>query len=70
LNTSCKKAARADCQQGKKASKKDLNVMKIITSILAVSVLSLAACNTVEGIGKDIKQGGKAIEKTARDVQN
>ncbi len=30
----------------------------------------LAACNTVEGAGKDIKSGGKAIEDTARDVKN
>lgn len=25
----------------------------------------LAGCNTVEGIGKDIKKGGAAIEKAA-----
>ena len=36
--------------------------------ILAVAVLMLvlSACNTVQGIGKDIKKGGEAIEKTAR----
>ncbi len=33
--------------------------------VLAVSVL-LAACNTVEGVGKDIQSGGKAIEKAAK----
>ncbi|MCU0689056.1 MAG: entericidin A/B family lipoprotein [Phycisphaerales bacterium] len=27
----------------------------------------LAACNTVEGMGKDIKAGGKAIENAASD---
>ena len=26
---------------------------------------ALAACNTVEGAGKDIKAGGQAIEKAA-----
>lgn len=30
----------------------------------------LAACNTVEGAGQDIKSGGKAIEETARDAKN
>ena len=26
----------------------------------------LSACNTVEGIGKDIKKGGEAIEKSTK----
>ncbi len=41
--------------------------MKFIPAmlVLAVSVL-LAACNTVEGVGKDIQSGGKAIEKAAK----
>jgi len=41
--------------------------MKFIPAIvvLAVSML-LAACNTVEGVGKDIQSGGKAIEKSAK----
>lgn len=30
-----------------------------------IFAISLAACNTVEGIGKDIKKGGDAIEKAA-----
>ncbi len=36
--------------------------------ILAASVLVLvlSACNTVQGIGKDIKKGGEVIEKTAK----
>ena len=41
--------------------------MKRITSVVFGFFLaaSLAACNTVEGIGKDIKKGGDAIEKAA-----
>ena len=41
--------------------------MKFIPAVvvLAVSML-LAACNTVEGVGKDIQSGGKAIEKAAQ----
>ena len=31
-----------------------------------VMLLALSACNTVEGIGKDIKKGGEAIEKSTR----
>ena len=37
--------------------------MKAISLLLAV--LFLAGCNTVEGIGKDLKKGGEKIEKTA-----
>jgi predicted small secreted protein len=33
--------------------------------ILAVSML-LSACNTVEGVGKDIQSGGKAVERAAK----
>lgn len=28
---------------------------------------ALAACNTIEGVGKDIKKGGEAIEKKAAE---
>ncbi|MFA6970394.1 MAG: entericidin A/B family lipoprotein [Gallionella sp.] len=38
--------------------------MKAITLLLAVFVL--AGCNTVEGIGKDLKKGGEHIEKAAK----
>ncbi|OYY74738.1 MAG: entericidin [Gammaproteobacteria bacterium 28-57-27] len=41
--------------------------MKFIPAVvvLVVSVM-LAACNTVEGVGKDVQSGGKAIEKAAQ----
>ncbi|HEX2839428.1 MAG TPA: entericidin A/B family lipoprotein [Phycisphaerales bacterium] len=48
--------------------------MKSITSrnviaLLAVAAVAtiLAACNTVEGAGRDIKAGGKALENAASD---
>ena len=34
--------------------------------ILSVLMLMLSACNTVQGIGKDIKKGGEAIEKSVK----
>jgi predicted small secreted protein len=39
-----------------------------MSRIFAASVLMLllSACNTVQGIGKDVKKGGEAIEKSAR----
>ena len=34
---------------------------------LAGSFGTLAGCNTVEGAGKDIEQGGRAIKNEARE---
>ena len=34
--------------------------------LLVLSILSLAACNTMQGVGKDVKKGGEAIEKAAK----
>ncbi|MEW5973740.1 MAG: entericidin A/B family lipoprotein [Pseudomonadota bacterium] len=34
--------------------------------LLVLAALLLSACNTFEGIGKDIKEGGKAIERAAQ----
>jgi len=45
---------------------------KLFSSLLATLFLAsvfatLAGCNTVEGAGKDIEQGGKAIKDEARE---
>lgn len=41
--------------------------MKRLNLLLAlIATFSLAACNTVQGVGKDIQAGGKAVEKAAR----
>ena len=33
--------------------------------VLILMAIFLAGCNTVEGIGKDLKKGGEKIEKAA-----
>ncbi len=38
--------------------------MRLIT--LLVVCLGLLGCNTVQGIGKDLKKGGESIEKAAK----
>ncbi|HUW26318.1 MAG TPA: entericidin A/B family lipoprotein [Gallionella sp.] len=38
--------------------------MKTIALLLAV--MFLVGCNTVEGLGKDIQQGGEKLEKSAK----
>ena len=42
---------------------------KLILAIglLAVLAMPLAACNTIEGMGKDTKAAGNAIEDSAKD---
>ncbi len=41
--------------------------MKRLNLLIAlIATLALSACNTVQGVGKDIQAGGKAVEKAAR----
>ena len=39
--------------------------MKVTTYILLLAALTLSACNTAEGLGQDIQDGGKKLEKAA-----
>lgn len=40
----------------------------IILAVAAVSLMA-AACNTIEGAGKDVKAAGAAVEETAKDAR-
>lgn len=47
-------------------------IKRIFAPLLAVVLFAgffgtLAGCNTVEGAGKDIEQGGRAIKNEARE---
>lgn len=47
-------------------------IKRILSPLLAALFLAgsfgtLAGCNTVEGAGKDIEQGGRAIKNEARE---
>jgi predicted small secreted protein len=42
----------------------------LITTLALVVGLSLSACNTVSGAGKDMSSAGKAVTKTANDAKN
>lgn len=37
-----------------------------IALLMAVCIFLFSGCNTVQGLGKDIQSGGKAIEKTGK----
>ena len=46
-------------------SRKCLSVLAGLSFMVAFS-----ACNTVEGVGKDIKKGGEVIEKAAEKAKS
>jgi len=43
---------------------------KIITMAVLLATLSIAACNTVSGAGKDVKSVGAAVDETAQDAKH
>lgn len=44
-------------------------MLKIVQLALA-ALLALSACSTMEGVGRDVEQGGEAISGTANDAQD
>lgn len=42
---------------------------KLVILALAATSLMAAACNTIEGAGKDVKAAGTAVEETAQDAK-
>ena len=42
---------------------------KLIILLAAAAALSTAACNTVEGAGKDVSAAGHAVSDTAKDAK-
>ncbi|HVW65128.1 MAG TPA: entericidin A/B family lipoprotein [Nitrosospira sp.] len=41
--------------------------MRTLAAVLGlIAVFGLSACNTMQGLGKDIKSGGQAIEDQAK----
>lgn len=45
-----------------------MNGTRLLLTTFAFA-LTLSACNTTAGAGKDIKSAGKAIEKTAEEAK-
>jgi predicted small secreted protein len=40
----------------------------LVAFLLALSTLA-AACNTVQGVGKDVERGGEKLQDAARDAK-
>ena len=41
----------------------------LLLVLLSFGVLSISACNTVEGVGQDVKATGSAVEKAANEAK-
>jgi len=42
---------------------------KLILLAITAAALTVAACNTVEGAGKDVSAAGNAVSTTAQDAK-
>lgn len=42
--------------------------MRLIVFLTGLGLL--AGCNTVEGVGRDLQEGGQAVEDASEDVRN
>lgn len=47
----------------------DKMIRKLLTLALVSGGLLAAACNTVEGAGKDVSSAGKAVSETASEAK-
>lgn len=43
---------------------------KLVLVLAGFASLAVAACNTVEGAGRDVEAAGEAVSDTAREVKN
>ena len=42
----------------------------IVVLAAAAAALLVSACNTIEGVGRDVSAAGRAVTDTAREVKN
>ncbi len=42
---------------------------RTLLALLGIVTLALAACNTIEGAGQDVKAAGAAVERAANDAK-
>ncbi|AZS22271.1 MULTISPECIES: entericidin A/B family lipoprotein [unclassified Caulobacter] len=43
---------------------------KLVVLAVAASALLVSACNTIEGVGRDVSSAGKAVSGAARDAKH
>ena len=43
---------------------------KIVTLTLVAAAMAVSACNTISGVGRDVKAAGEAVTTTAEDAKH
>jgi predicted small secreted protein len=43
---------------------------KLIATLLILATVTLAACNTIHGLGQDIERGGEKLQNSAEKAKN
>jgi entericidin B len=63
-------ASRAGPSFGASTNQEIDPMKKFAAALLAVALIpTIAACNTVKGVGKDVQAGGEAVEEVAKEVE-
>ena len=55
-----------DATNGKSDFSESANMHKMSLLMMIAATVLLSACNTFQGIGKDIEKGGEAIQKATK----
>ena len=42
---------------------------KVALILVLAACALVSACNTIEGMGKDVERGGEKVQQTAKEVQ-
>jgi predicted small secreted protein len=63
-----RKRRKLGFEHGRSAS--EANMRKVVILVAAAAALFTSACNTVEGVGRDVQAAGRAVTDTARDAKN
>ena len=42
---------------------------KVALILVLAACALVSACNTIEGMGKDVERGGEKVQQTAKDLQ-
>ncbi len=43
---------------------------RFIAALLVLATLGLSACNTMQGLGKDVETGGEKLQDSAKKAKN
>ena len=43
---------------------------RFIAALLVLATLGLSACNTMQGLGRDVEKGGEKVQKEAIEHKN